>query len=75
MRIAKWLAIAAPVIVLFSGYLSGYGWLIQEVRSFGAKGDEGTCRYQTLRGVRIAYYLGDCPKFSTAHFPDEQKRF
>lgn len=77
MRIAKWLAIATPVIMLVSGYVSGYGWLIEEDRwppELSGKGG-GTCRYQTLRGVRIAYYVGDCPKFSSTRFPDKKERF
>lgn len=76
-RIAKCLVLVIAVIVLVSGYLTGYGWLIQEDRwppERSGKGGGGTYRYQTLRGVRIAYYLGDCPTFSTTRFPDKEAR-
>jgi hypothetical protein len=71
------LAIIVPVVVVIAMYFSGYGWLVQEDRvppQLAGKGG-GTCRYQTLRGIRIAYYLGDCPKFSTTRFPDKKERF
>lgn len=31
-RIAKWLVLVITIVVLVSGYLTGYGWLIQERR-------------------------------------------
>ena len=77
MRIATGFAIAIPLLVLIWVYMTGYGWLIREDRwppeSTVKAG--GTCRYQTLRGIRIAYYHGPCPKYATTPFPDKQERY
>lgn len=77
MRIATRLAIAIPVLMLLSAYLTGYGWLIREDRwpPESTVKSGGTCRYQTLRGIRIAYYHGPCPKYATTAFPDKTERY
>lgn len=60
-----------------AAFFTGYGWLLRDDRwppALSAKGG-GTCRYQTVRGIRIAYYHGPCPRFSTTNFPDKRERF
>ena len=71
----RW-ALIVPVLAGLWLYASGYGWLVREDRwpDDAGKGG-GTCRYQTLRGIRIAYYLGDCPRFATTRFADKSERF
>ena len=64
-----WARVAAIAVIIaaLAAYATDYGWLVhdQQLPSDTPKSGH-TCRYQTLSGVRMAYYLGECPKFSTA---------
>ena len=61
--------VALFVLAIAGAYFTGCGWLVREKR-FPAEAGKGggECRYQTLKGIRVAYYLGDCPRFSMARF-------
>jgi hypothetical protein len=67
------LAIFIPLITAGALYYSGYGWLTGADRwpsGTTAKGGVA-CRYRTLSGIRIAYYVDICPRYSATRFPDK----
>jgi len=68
-----WARVAAITVIIaaLAAYATGYGWLVHGERLPDDTPKSGhACRYQTLRGIRTAAYLGDCPKFSTTKFPE-----